>query len=212
MGNLTTTLLVTSILLAGCARTDGGKGALSATPYTELDDQSTQLREDFNRSKGLVRLLFVVDPTCGGCLRGMDDMNKDLLATTDDPRLQTFVVHVPVIGATENDVVPSMKLLQNPNVKHYWNASGAFGRELAQAVGLTHDDELVYAWDVWLIYEPDDIWEGTSPPRPRRLMHQLRALQGSAEFPHLDSEAFAMEVHQLLAQLPPATLAPSASK
>lgn len=61
-------------------------------------------------------MLFVVDPTCGGCLRGMDDLNKDLLATTDDPRLRTFVVHVPVIGATEKDVTPAMKLLQNAGV------------------------------------------------------------------------------------------------
>lgn len=209
MRNLITTLLVTTVLHTGCAPADGGSVAASAT---ELDDQSSQLREDFNRAKGLVRLLFVVDPTCGGCLRGMDDMNKDLLARTEDPRLQTFVVHVPVIGATDRDVAPSMKLLQNPNVKHYWNASGAFGRELAKAVGLTRGNELVYAWDVWLIYGPEATWEGTSPPRPRRLMHQLRALQGSAEFPHLDSEAFAQEVQQLLAQLPPATLAPSASR
>jgi hypothetical protein len=44
--------------------------------------------------------------------------------------------------------------------------------------------------------------------KPRRLMHQLRALQGSAEFPHLDSKAFAREVNQLLAQLPPTTASP----
>lgn len=55
-------------------------------------------------------------------------------------------------------------------------------------------------------------WEGTSPPRRSLLLHQLRALQGSAEFPHLDSESFGREVHQLLAQLPPATSTPSASK
>ncbi len=212
MRNVTTTLLATSVLLAGCTGADSSSAAAPATPYTELDDQSSQLREEFNRSKGLVRLLFVVDPACGGCLRGMDDVNKDLLATTDDPRLRTFVVHVPVIGATENDVAPSMKLLQNPNVKHYWNASGAFGHELAKAVGLKRGEELVYAWDVWLIYGPEATWEGTSPPRPRRLMHQLRALQGSKEFPQLDSDTFAREVHQLLAQLPPATSTPSPSK
>lgn len=190
------------VAVAGCTRADDGDAATSATTYTVLDAQSSQLREDFNRGKGSVRLLFVVDPVCPGCLRGMDDVNKDLLATTDDPRLQTFVVHVPVIGATEKDVVPSMKLLQNPHVKHYWNASGAFGRELAKAVGLKHGEELVYAWDVWLIYGPEATWGAGGPPRPRLLMHQLWALQDSAEFPHLDSEAFAREVRQLLARLP----------
>lgn len=187
---------------AGCAGADEGNTTVFTKSYTELDDQSSQLREDFNQSKGAVRLLFVVDPTCGGCLRGMDEMNKDLLAKTADPRLQTFVVHVPVIGATSADVAPSMKLLQNANVKHYWNASGAFGRELAKAVGLRQGDALVYAWDVWLIYGPEAVWDGVSPPQPRRLMHQLRAFQGSSEFTRLDSEVFAREVHQLLAGLP----------
>lgn len=212
MRNLTATLLVTSVLLVGCSGADHGRAVASAIPYTDLDDQGSELREDFNRNTGLVRLLFVVDPTCGRCLRGLDDVNKDLLARTHDPRLQTFVVHVPVIGATETDVGPSMKLLQNPNVKHYWNASGAFGRELAKAVGLKRGDELVYAWDVWLIYPPEAVWEGTSPPRPRRLVHQLRALQDSVEFPRLDSEAFAQEVRQLLAALPPATSMPADSQ
>jgi hypothetical protein len=34
-------------------------------------------------------------------------------------------------------------------------------------------------------------------------MHQLWKLEGSKEFPRLDREAFAKEVRQLLAQLPP---------
>ncbi|MGH8495753.1 MAG: hypothetical protein ACREVN_06430 [Gammaproteobacteria bacterium] len=198
------------ITLPACTRTDGGHPAGSAATYSMLDDQGSQLRRDFNRSKGSVRLLFVVDPVCPGCLRGMDDMNEDLLAATDDPRLQTFVVHLPVIGATEGDVAPSMKLLQNPHVKHYWNASGAFGRQLGKSVGLMRGDELVYAWDVWLLYGPEATWGPDGPPRPRLLMHQLWALQDSEEFPFLDSEVFAGEVHRLLAELPPTPTASTA--
>jgi hypothetical protein len=93
-------------------------------------------------------------------------------------------------------------------VHHYWNPSGSFGRALSQAVGLKRGDEPVYAWDVWLIFEPEATWTGASPPKPLRLMHQLRALQGSKEFPHLDSKAFAREVRQLLAKLPPTTGSP----
>ncbi|MGH8265009.1 MAG: hypothetical protein ACRET4_16130, partial [Steroidobacteraceae bacterium] len=63
-------------------------------------------------------------------------------------------------------------------------------------------DDLVYAWDVWLIYGPDANWEGADPPRPRLLMHQLRALQGSKEFPRLDADVFARVVRELLAKLP----------
>jgi len=170
--------------------------------YSLLDVGGKQLREDFNRAKGSVRLLFVVDPICPVCLRGMDDVNRDLLAATHDPRLQIFVVHVSVLGAEAKDIAPAARLLDNPNVHHYWNPSGSFGRELAEAVGLRRGNEFVYAWDVWLVYGPDASWEGQGPPKPRLLMHQLPALQGSTEYPRLDSKAFALVVREQLAQIP----------
>lgn len=92
--------------------------------------------------------------------------------------------------------------LRNPDVQHYWNPSGAFGRLLSQAVGPKNGERPVYAWDVWLIYGPEAKWVGADPPRPRLLMHQLGALRGSTEFPRLDSHVFAQQVQTLLAQMP----------
>jgi hypothetical protein len=173
--------------------------------YTILDDQGSQLRADFNRSVGSVRLLFVVDPICPTCLRGLADLNNALLGHTQDSRLQTFVVHVPVLhpAAQPKDIPPAAELLHNANVRHYWTPSGAFGNLLSKAVGLKSGDRQVYAWDVWLVYGPEARWEGTDPPRPRLLMQQLGALRGSTEFPHLDSRVIAQQVQVLLAQLPP---------
>jgi hypothetical protein len=188
--------------------------APASQSYTVLDDQGTQLRADFNRATGSIRLLFVVDPVCPTCLRGLDDLNGALLGRTQDPRLQTFVVHVPVLhpSAQPKDIPPAAQLLHNANVRNYWNPSGAFGNLLSQSVGLKSGDRQVYAWDVWLIYGPEARWEGAGPPRPRLLMQQLGALRGSSEFPHLDSEVFALKVRGLLAQLPPAAgAAPVAS-
>lgn len=111
------------------------------------------------------------------------------------------------------DVPKAAQLLENPHIQNYWNPSGAFGRLLSQAVGLKNGDKRVYAWDVWLLYGPEAKWVGNDPPRPRLLMHQLSALHGSTEFPHLDSQVFAQQVRSLLAQLPPASnAAPLASR
>jgi hypothetical protein len=204
---------------ASGAQADSSPAQAAANPYTVLDDQASQLRADFNRKVGTVRLLFVVDPICPGCLRGLDDMNRDLLESTLDPRLQTFVVHEPVLGtaraapwsrtAVGTDVGKAAQLLHNPQVQHYWNSSGAFGQMLSQAVGLKNSEHPVYAWDVWLIYGPEAKWVGVGPPRPRLLMHQLGELRGSTQFPHLDSRVFAQQVHALLAQLPPPTATPA---
>lgn len=186
----------------------GVNGQAQPTPsasYTVLDDQGNQLRADFNHSVGSVRLLFVVDPVCPTCLRGLDDLNGALLGHTQDARLQTFVVYVPVLypAAQPKDIPPAARLLHNAQVRNYWNPSGAFGNLLSKAVGLKSGDRQVYAWDVWLIYGPEAKWESTDPPRPRLLMQQLGALRGSTEFPHLDSQDFAQRVQALLGQLPP---------
>jgi hypothetical protein len=185
-----------------------------------LDDQASELRADFNRAKGSVRLLFVVDPICPTCLRGLDDMNRDLLAGPDDPRLVPFVVHEPVLGAARvapwlrttasHDVPGAAELLHNPHVRHCWNQSGEFGRLLAKSVDLRNSHGPVYAWDVWLIYGPDAMWSGAGPPRPALLMHQLGELRDSSEFPHLDSKVYAQKVRPLLARLPPPGAGPAA--
>lgn len=174
--------------------------------YTILDKNDTRLREDFNRDKGSVRLLLVVDPTCPVCLRGLDDVNKALLAKTRDVRLQTFVVHLPVLKPTAqaSDVPPAAELLQNPHVRHYWNPSGSFGHSLTEGVKLQRDGKSVYAWDVWLLYGPDASWDDVNPPKPYLLMHQLPPLKDTA-FPILDGEEFAQQARQLLARLPART-------
>jgi len=172
--------------------------------YTVIDKGAAQLRADFNAAKGSVRALFVVDPVCPGCLRGLDDMNKDLLSKTNDPRLQTFVVHVPVLTPPPKakDVPKAAKLLRNDHVHHYWNPSGSFGEELSEGLGLKVDGEDVYAWDVWLVYGPDAVWDGEQPPKPDYFMHQLWVL-GVTDLPRLDSQVFAQRVHKLLATVRP---------
>jgi len=212
MRNLHAAVMAIGLLAAGAGCTKDPSSAAASVPYTVLDDQASQLRTDFNRTVGSVRLLFVVDPICPGCLRGLADMNRDLLQGTDDSRLQTFVVHEPVLGVARyapwlrvsggKDVPKAAQLVRNPNVQNYWNPSGAFGRLLSQAVGLKNGDRQVYAWDVWLLYGPEAKWVGDNPPRPRLLMHQLGALRGSTEFPRLDSHVFAQQVQTLLAELP----------
>jgi hypothetical protein len=211
---LLTTLLASGLLLADAGCTHGSTSRGPGESYTVLDEQASQLRADFNRKLGSVRLLFVVDPICPTCLRGLADMNRDLLSKTDDGRLQVFVVHEPVLGtarypgwlrtAAAQDVPEAARLLKNSNVHHYWNLSGAFGRLLSSGVGLRNGDDPVYAWDVWLLYGPEAKWTGEEPPRPQLLMHQLGVLQGSSQFPPLDTRVFAQRTQTLLAQLPPA--------
>src|SRR5260370_30194136 len=89
-------------------------------PYVVLDKDLTRLRADFNANVGKVRLLYIVGPTCGICLRGMSDLQESLYSKTgNDPRLVTFVMHVPTLGAQEANVEPASHLIDNRLTTHY---------------------------------------------------------------------------------------------
>jgi hypothetical protein len=170
--------------------------------FAVLDPQSQPLRDDFNRGVGKVRLLFLVDPICPQCLRGMADIDRDLLSKLpQSAALEVYVVHEPVIGGTAKDIPAAAGLLHTALARHYWSAPpGEFGRQASAAFGLRRGNRPVYAWDIWTGYQPTAIWNAAAPPLPWLLMHQLPALTGNPEFPRLDSRAFAKAAQQLLAQ------------
>lgn len=200
-------LTALSVGTMSCSANEQATSPASPSSVTVLNDDASQLREDFNRAEGSVRLVLIVDPVCAVCLRGMADVNDALLTTTTDARLQTFVVHVPVLGATAKDVPPSMELMHNPNVHHYWNPSGSFGRQVQDAFHLAHDGKPVYAWDVWMIYAADATWPAGTVSAPALFMHQLSTLSGQPGRPFLDKDAFAAKARALLSSLPPAPAA-----
>jgi len=188
--------------LAACTISSSAPAAAPAATVVTLDDHATQLRTDFNRARGSVRLLLIVDPACSVCLRGMDDVNGALLAKVDDPRLQTFVVHTSVIGGEAKDVVPASGLMTNSHVRHYWDPSGNFGREVSKSLRLKHGAEEVYAWDVWMVYDAGASLSANGVPAPALFMHQLPKLRGQPGRPLLDGDAFAAKARELLAGLP----------
>jgi len=180
------------VTLVACER-GGVRAAISPDGFTTLDEHSQPLRDDFNRDVGHVRLLFLVDPICPTCLRGLADIDRDLLSKIPrNTTLKTYVVHEPVIGGTARNIAGAAGLLHAP-ARHYWNPTGSFGRIAGAAYDLHHDGRPVYAWDVWTIYGPDAVWKDAGPPAPLVLMHQLPSLAGDVRFSHLDSKRFASD-------------------
>ncbi len=123
----------------------------------------------------------------------MVDLHEEFIAASqDDERLHTFVVHVPTLGAKEENVPAAMKVLDGPRVTHYWNESGGLGDDFSEVLDIVG----TYAWDVWLIYSPDTLWDSRLAPEPHYWMRQIRVDRGH-EF---DATAFAAETSQLIEQ------------
>lgn len=199
-----------NILLSLLLLTSGASGALAADgPPTSigtcqvpilLDKQSAALKTAFNAAEGKVRLLFVIDPICPACLRGIDEMSGNVLTpNAGNAKLATFIVHVPVLGAKDKDTQRTCKLLKTNPANHFWDPAGEFGRTLASGLELKDKKgKWVYAWDVWLMYGPDAEWTGDNPPKPALLMHQLNALSDGSQYDFFDSETFAARVADAL--------------
>jgi hypothetical protein len=172
----------------------------SQTPYVVLDKSLSQLRADFNANVGKVRMLYIVGPTCGICLRGMSDLQETVYSRKgDDPRMVTFVIHVPTLGAHQGNVVPASRLITNRYTTHYWEETGIIGKLMQQVIGADK-----YVWDFWAIYEPTVGWSDERlMPAPTFYQHQLA--YGLPAEKRLDANVFAAKVDEFLAQGPVAS-------
>jgi hypothetical protein len=198
---LLVSLSMGALTLMGCDHQDNAATAAANTSYVVLDGEDQPLREDFNHDRGFVRLMFLVDPRCPECLRGLEDMGQDVLAKLPkDARVKVYVIHEPVIGGTTRDIPAAAALLHTTLARQYWNPTGDFGREMSKTLNFWNGHRWVYAWDTWMIYSPNVVWEKGVPPPPSFLMHQLGGLDNT-KFPFLDSKIFAAQVNTQLAGL-----------
>lgn len=191
-----------ALSLAGCDRRRYAAPGAADIRYVVLNRDNQPLREDFNSDRGDVRLVFLVDPICPGCLRGLADMGDDLLSKLGaGAPVKVYVVFEPVIGGRAKDIPSAAALLRSPASRLYWNPTGDFGRQMSHVLHYWNGYRWVYAWDTWLIYSPDAVWDGAAPPEPAFLMHQLGGLPHTAQFPHLDESVFAAKVHRMMESL-----------
>ena len=132
-----------------------------------------------------------------------DACRSYLRSLSSDARLRGYVVWVPKVGATENDVADASRLARDTRSRHYWDEGGRLMATYTGVLALPED-----AWDIYMVYGPAARWEGNEPPRPHYWMHQL----GSRDHPRvggpfLDGKTFADRVSSLLAaaSAPPTT-------
>ncbi|MGQ0534024.1 MAG: hypothetical protein ACT4OF_15235 [Caulobacteraceae bacterium] len=187
--------MAASCAMGGCGEAID-RAALDGAPVavTVIDEGLSALTSEFNTARNKVRLLFLVGPSCGPCLRGLMELSEalgsDLLS---DQRLRVLVVHVPTLGAEEDHARRAVGLMRGDSVSHYWDPSGESGNVVQRALGVSQ-----YAWDVWLTYPPGPIWDSSALPAPAEWAHQLGGL---APERRLNAEAFAADVRARVSAL-----------
>lgn len=95
---------------------------------------------------------------------------QEIFEENESKMFQGAIVWAPMLAA--DDLVAAKRCeakLSDSRVKHYWDADRIFGRLLSQTLNL----KASIAWDVYLVYPPDHVWDTELPPTPKFWMHQL---------------------------------------
>lgn len=165
------------------------------TSYDVLASDLKTLKHDFNSHAGSVRVIYIVSATCPECLHGMAVLAKALRAERGNPGLRTYIVYVPALGAAAKDIQPTVGLMPGNYVHRYWDPHGVAGHDFENILGITQ-----FAWDVYMIYGPNQTWSTDLPPKPRFWMHQLNGLSRER---FLNADVFADQVQRMLAHARP---------
>ncbi len=134
----------------------------TASDFTVLYSSLGDFKSAFNADTGKLRIVMYVSPTCGGCLLGAKQTQKNVLAAIDDSELAAYVIWAPKNGAREKHVNRVLDLVTDARATQYWDGSGTavdaydamFGIEGRPCAG------------VFMLYRADAVWEGNSPPMP----------------------------------------------
>jgi hypothetical protein len=165
--------------------------ARASTPaFTTLSASDEPFRAAFNRRSDAVRVVELVSPTCPLCLEGVSKIQHDLFANESSLHLAGFAIWVPMLNGTASNVPEAMTLDPDPRVANYWDGSNDLGTIYERLLPVSSGP----AWDVYMIFAPGVLWNGTDPPKPSFWMHQLPI----ANAPHLDSAVFAQRAEALL--------------
>jgi len=155
--------------------------------------RSDELRDEFNRASGRVRMVALLSPTCGPCQHGQRVV-QSVFTKFADPQLRGFVVWLPMLPSDDAAAARSQAgTFTDTRVVQRWDASRDSGTQFSKILKLKGA-----AWDVYLLYEPGVKWTGATPPAPTFWMHQLRADHGADQRLCLNPAAMTAKVEELL--------------
>jgi len=156
--------------------------------YAVVGDTSAEVRAAFNADTGKTRVLMVVSPTCGECLKGAFEVSEQVAGINQGKTVPLYVLWVPRRGGREKDVPAATRVIADSAAHEYWDGNDLLGMQYKQVLGWRGN-----AWDVYMIYGPKAQWTGDLPPAPDFFMHQT-----FEKGPHLDAAAFGLRLKQLL--------------
>jgi hypothetical protein len=184
MRRVVSVVVVLLLSLSACAKL--GEEKL----YEVLGSTTDSVRTAFNADAGKVRVLMVVSPTCGACLKGASEVSEEVAKISRGGDVPVYVLWVPRLGGREQDVPAATRVVATPWARQYWDGEDLSGVAYKQVLSWRDN-----AWDVYMLYGRGVRWSGDLPPTPDYFMDQA-----SEKGPRLDADTFGAHVTELLQQ------------
>ncbi len=133
----------------------------------ELTDFAA-LQEIFNQDTGHVRMVALLSPSCGYCIKGYRYMRK-ILDEVQDERLKMYVVWEPMLSGDSKRLAERMsRKAKDPRMVYQaWDNERVTGKTWQASMDLPG-----IAWDVYFLYGPDTEWGEDGPSQPEYWQHQ----------------------------------------
>ena len=183
-------LLTTAFLLFATAGN-------TASNFTVLDSNLGDFKSAFNADTGKLRLVMYVSPTCGGCLLGAQQMQKDVLATIDGSELAAYVIWAPKNGGREKHVDRVLDLVTDTRATQYWDGNAA----AVDAYDAMFRIEGRPCAGVFMLYGANTVWDGNSPPVPEYFEDAHAREFTRTAGPQFDGSRLATQARQMLDEI-----------
>lgn len=140
---------------------------VSRAELVDLQDFAS-FRAVFEEHRGDVRLVALLSPTCGYCIKGYRYMRR-LLEEISDPRLKMIVVWESMLSGDSRDIaVRQTRRGTDPRILYQaWDPENLTGEVWAGVMNIGSP-----AWDVYFLYGPDATWSPDAPTTPAYWQHQ----------------------------------------
>ena len=140
---------------------------LSGVQLLRAAEPSTfeQVKKQFNKDKGSLRLVVLVSPTCPECVGGAGWIEDYVLKRYPRLQLRVYAVWYEMYPGDSPAAYPAaQKQLPDPRVMHWWDQSKDVGRWFYNVVPTNTKGDI--QWDAFYLYGKEAAWSGNEQPVP----------------------------------------------
>jgi hypothetical protein len=121
-----------------------------------------QLKSQFIRDQGVLRLVVLVSPTCPECVSGAEWVDDYVLKRYPELPLRVYAVWYEMYpGDSPDDFAGARQLMPDRRVTHWWDPNKEVGRWFRHVAPTNLRGEI--QWDAFYLYGEQAAW-GEEPP------------------------------------------------